>query len=915
MADYAWPRPALNLNYDLTSVSVNDFTSWTEAGGVTALTGGSAYGGSGASASIPDGGSMYQDITLKDSNGCWVSMSEDLRLDLVAKPLASLCDGLGIQVFLYDGSTLKYTYDFHAGKWESPEESDLTPTEDEQTSYWLALKDNVYTDWTAFHLPRIYAPIEAGVDVEDDWKLRIRLRVDNTSGGAAMGVDNIRLSYWASTVKTDTVGQFTVFSNGHNYPVKHDAKGDTVTELSLHPPYAGTNSLPTVTTATTGGFLEDSLYYGYVYFFLNPDIPEYSAPPLGVQASSGAFTQQVGSGTNTHTIDVDYTGLELPNSETNKTTDNTVGTRVVQFRTKGYSQQQDAEDDIYAGLVYYEGEAAVGGTITSTLSDDDLVDQGGLSDFGVSAIHVAAPHFTVSHAYRSRLWVAGGREYTNGSVTVTQNSKEVVGVAEGGSDAATLWGRGVEFMTFTRDTDGRQYDIEEFWYENDDGASGTERIILTEDYAGASGAKASYSIRPKNGRVWFSEEGNPGAFSASGFLLLDGAEGDAVTMIGHAGQYLVACTKDSTFLFNYGEYPTESGQSMQAVSRDLGCVAPRTFTEIDGVAYWLSARGPVRCEGGRVELLEPALRDMFTDPDDPDYVVRRRYSQLADDCCAAHNVADQSWALAVRTKNAKQGCDVVILYNHVFDTWDILRYNNGIANIFEATDDDGNPRLMCADAHGHIWKMNVGYTDGAGEVNNSGQLRGKVETGSTLFADISAGDALFVAAQGLNDPSPANINLDGVYIKAMAGTGKGTVRRIHHSTANVVYFDEALDTAWDSTTVWALGGIDWEWRFKNTDLGSPGHVKSMKFMQVDESPLGATGTAEVRVYPNNGDRDWHTEKGIPQRIFHTGHGGRRKVTLDDAAGYALRIKIRGDGPENPLEIRHLSATMESRESD
>lgn len=914
-ADYAWSRPDINLNYDLEAGTGPSWTDWTASASVAVISGASAYGGSGESANIPDTEDLQQDVPISDANGRRISLQEDLRLDFAAKPLSTLCDGLGIQVMLYDSTTLKYTYNFHDGKWEAPDDTVAAPAEDDQSTYWLSLDNTAYSDWTLFDMPRIYAISEAGSDVADSWLLRIKLRVDNHAGAAAMGVDNIRLSYWASTVESWSVGQYTVFSNGHNYPVKHDTKSATISELSLHPPYAGSNSLPTVTTATTGGSLEDDLYYGYIYAFVDPRLTEYSALPLGVQTSSGAFTQQVGTGTNTHTISTDYSALELPNSENNKTTDNTVGTRVVQWRTMGYVEQQDAEDDVYAGLVYFEAEAAVAGTIVSTLSDDDLKDQGGLSDFASSLIQIPCPQFTIGHAFRSRLWVAGGREYKNGFAVVTQNSDEVVGITTGTATAPTYWGRGTNYMTFQRDSDGRQYDIEEYWYHNDDGSSGVERIVLTEDYAGATSSGASYTIRPKDGRVWFSEEGNPASFSTGGFLLLDGAEGDAVTMIGHAGQYLVACTKNATFVYNYTEYPNEGGKAMTAISRDLGCIAPRSFTEIDGTSYWLSSRGPVKCTGASVELLDPALRDMFTDPDDDDYVLRRAHNQLADDCVGAHDVANQSWVLAIRTRTSKQGCNVAIVYNYVYQTWDILRYNNGIGSLQLVDDDNGNPRLCMTDSHGHSWKMNVGLTDGVGEVNNTGQLRGKVVTGTLVGANISSASYLYVAAFGLNGAGSSSMNLDGVYIKAIAGTGKGDVRRIHHSNATTVFWEEAVDTAWDTTTVWELGGIEWAWEFKKTDLGLPAHVKSMSFMEIDQGRQGATGRATVKVYPDNETVDWNTHKGLLPRRFPTGVDGRRMVGLDDAAGYVLRVQISGEGPNNPLEIRHLAATMDTRERD
>lgn len=915
MATYTFLRHALNPNSDFeTSTGTAAWDNWVESAGVLELSGASAYGGSGKSARVPDGESLYQDITMNDGgDGIRVDYEMDLLMSMQAKPSTGYCDGPFFQLFLYDTSgtadVLAYTYDFHNREWVDSTGS----TEAAEPGYWVPLRDTFYTDWTEFALPRIIAPIEAGADVADTWKLRMKVSVSNDAGSGALDIDNWKISYAPRRFTAEQVGRFICLSDGVNYPVKYDLQTTGITELSLHPPYAGDNTLPTTSTTSSGGFLTDSYYYGFLYVFSNGDIAEYSAPPLGVASSSGAFTEQApASGSNVGKITVDFGSLEIPNAETLKDTNNAEVQFIHLFATRGYALQRAAEDDLFAGLVYYVGseEADASASIDHTVSDDDLVQRGILSDFSFGPQQIPAPHYSEAHAFRSRLWVAGGRDFINGKITVTRFSNKVTGVVSGGSVPGTDWGRSVERMSLCITSENAQYDIEEYVYPEDDGTSSAEYINITEGARETTGTY-NYRIKPKRGRVWFSEEGAPHAFSVSGFLILDGDEGGEVTMIGNAGQNLVACTPEATFAFSYAEYPTEGGQSMQAISRGFGCIAPGSFVEVDGLAYWLSARGPVVCDGASVRLLDSHLRDMFTDPDDQDYIPRRRSTGLAE-ASAAHHVKDQSIWWSVRTKGKE---NLILVFNYVYQSWDILKYDHRIDSLATVDDAAGDPRVMIQDEFGYTWKADVGTVDGAGEVNNHGQLKGQVVSASQLALQLSDDQRIFVPAMSKNFPSSPQTGLDGCHVKIVAGTGAGQTRRIDKSSGANIYINEAWTTEPDTTSVWELGGISWNWRFKNADLGQYTRVKRLKYLAVQQPETVTQGRAEVKVYPNRSPLDWAEQEGIAKPVILTGREGRTETGLSDAAGYTLSIELSGDGPENPMEISGLSVTMEQGEQD
>lgn len=908
---YSYLRPALNLNEDFeASTGTAAWDNWIESAGVLEISGAGAYGPSGKSVRIPDGESLYQDMTFLAGSGRSIDQKMDLLMDFQGKPNAGYCDGPFFQAFLYTGGALTYAYDFHNREWV-----DATAlTEATSPGYWVPMRDTFYADWTHFTLPRIIAPVEAGSDVSDTFTFRMKVSVTNDDGLVAFDIDEWRLSYAPTQYSAERVGRYIALGDGINYPLKYDTLTGDISELSLHPPYAGTNTLPSTSTTSTGGFLTDSYYYGYLYIFIDDNLSEYSAAPLGVASSSGVYTEQApASGSNVGKITNDFQSIVIPNSDAAPTTDNADITSIAVFRTRGYASKIDAENDLYAGLVYFEGTCdatGAGATIDSTLSDDDLVTQGIMSDFGFGAQQQPAPHYSVARAFRSRLWVGGGRDYKDGIVTVAEGSVEVVGVAQGGSVPATNWGRSLVGMTVRFSTDTREYDVEDYWYPDDDGSTtSVERLILTEEYAGSSGT-VPYLARPKRGRIWFSEEGAPNAFSNGGFLLLDGSEGEEVTLIGQAGNNLIACTPSATFAFNYQDYPSEAGQTMQAISRGLGCVAPGSYVEVEGLAYWLSERGPVFCDGSSVRLMDGHLRDMFTDPNDASYIPRRRSTGLVE-ASGAHMVKDQSVLWSVRTK-AKE--NLVLVYNYIYQTWDILEYRHRIDSLVTVDDAAGDPRVLIQDEFGHTWKMDVGAVDGAGEVNNHGQLVGQVQSASNLAMGLSSTQTTFTATNSKNFASGAT-GLDGAYVKIIGGTGVGQVRRIDISSGANVYINEAWETEPDTTSIWELGGIDWVWRFKHSDLGMYSKIKRLKFLQIQQPESITQGVADVKIYPNRSALDWATQEEVDPARLALGRDGRTATGTSDAAGYTLAVEISGSGPENPMEIVGLSVTMELGEQD
>ena len=905
---YTWPKPGLLSNADFEAVAGTDYTDWTESGTIVDLTGASANGGAGHSPSLAQNAYVYQDLPFVSGTVRWSDQDDDLGLELYMNRVSGNVRAK-IQVFLVDGSSvLQFSWDFEGGRWVAMPSTSM----DDGESWGLAI--GTVSGWTQYKLPKIYAPSEASGDVADDWSIRVRLWNDS-NGTASVGFDDAILSQYRGATTVERIGKFSVAYNGVDYPVKYDHRSGTATELSINYPYQTDNSaLPTVTANTTGGNITDAYWIGYAHTFLNSNVGEESALPLGAEISSGYFVQQAGTSADTNSNSIDFSAIELPNQENAKTTDSTDVTDHVVYRTREFATQSEAEIALENGELFFDGTVAVSGTFTSGKTNDALIEGALRSGYIDKPTKLPTPFMDTSTAYRSRLFFAGSKHHRLGSVSVVNGNQVVTGINPGVSTAATHLGRWSEWMVFQKDGDGRTYDVERFVYPSDDGGASVEKFHLSEFYAGTTTSGSGYTLRPRSGRVYFTDEGNPHEFDGVSFFTLDGDEGESVVALGSVARNLLAMTRNTTYSFDYQAFPGDLGGIATPISREIGCIAEKSFIEVRGVGYWLSDHGVVRSNGGSVEVIGNSLQDIFTDPDDVDYVERSRRNQMAE-AYAGHYPDEQQILMAVRTKNATQGCDVVIVYNYFYDTWDMLRVRAGVTGFHNSVGDDGQPILLFTDGFGQVSKWGEGTVDGAGEVNNRGLIRGKITSSATLSAGLSTADALFDSAHS-QDFASATLGLEGSFIKVTSATD-GTVqyRRVFDNDGTSVRITKPWGTTPTIGDYWELGGIDHLLRGKNSNMSLTGSVKSLKRFNIYHKEEAEGGIVEVRYYPDFATVDAMTQNDKVVDSFVTGGNSRSQVAAHDTAGYFHRIEFDASGAENPFEAHFFEAVFEEREKD
>lgn len=889
---YAWPRPNILKNGGFDGA----LTSWSAVGSTvySAAQNHGTFTGAGSANLTGNADGLVQTVTIRvfdtiTDPGRWISLYWPHHWEFWAKVTSGSPRILVTLALLDDTSAVKYGYNWFTGKWE-------TKTTEATCKSWDACYQGA--NWERFILPKVAALLPVDTGITDSWRPRIRFT--QASAGTVF-LDDILFTQWPGNVRADRLGPYAVFSNGLDYPVKWDPRSGTVTELALPSPYEHT-ALPTVTTATTGGTIPNAHYVGFFYNFKSLDTGESGGAPIGIQASSGMFHQQVGSSANTNTITVDFSALVLPNSQIAKTTDYAQIDRVVLWRTINSSDLDTVKNAMAAGLFFYQGEAAPGSTLTVTSNAPTATVDLTPEPF----YQFAPPGGRYLRVYRNRLFVAGPSSYELGKVSVTNASRIVTGITDGNATLApTRWNRTIEMMLFEVDGDTEKHLIERYVYPEDDGGGSADRAYLSETYRGTSGT-VGYKVVPRGGRAWYSEENRPWAASPASFIVMDGGEGLDVTGIGYAGPYLLLWTPNQTFAATWNVNPMTESQQAAPISRDKGCISHDSFACIDGTAYWLSDRGVVSYRAGMAEpeIISAPIHRIFTDPEDPDYMVRDGVTLLAEDAQGVHFSANQQYLLAIKTKNSKGACDVVLAWNYFLETWDILRLRTELTRWNPAKDDAGNEVLLFTDAWGSIWQWDTGYTDGAGSVNYAGTLRGIV-TSAAANTLTDTGAAFY---QNSSDPTFSTnvLNLDGAYVKILAGTGAGQIRRIENNSATVLRVAEVWDINPSTNSVYEIAGVDFTWKSKFSNMGLYGHIKRLKWISVDHKRETWISFPEVHAYREFRQETVQDERALAERSFSTGEDARSRVGLEDAAGYNLAVAIQDDGPESPLEIRAIS---------
>jgi hypothetical protein len=436
-------------------------------------------------------------------------------------------------------------------------------------------------------------------------------------------------------------------------------------------------------------------------------------------------------------------------------------------------------------------------SFSSSRSDDDLATQEAvviLDENDVSQTNIYDPppqtkSTLVSHL--GRVFAAVEIEYAEGAVKVTFGSTTVYGV--GTEWLSALAGR---FLYVVGGDD--RYEIASVDTVN-------QTLTLTQAYAGATDAYASYSIRTNDDewtQVAYSEASLPVAFSPFNRLALP-EDGDRLTGQMVLGSFVYFLKRSHAYRFTFQNDPAKDGGVFPDASR--GCINNRCWVRVEDDAFLLDEQGAWQFTGGEAKSISTAIQTLWRHDTNPriNWSASRYFHAEYD---SAREVVRFFVALSGQYLPRH-----ALAYSPKFERWWLEEY----------------PVPIGSSAAGRLARSASAITWGAGnqQLFLGSTARRVLAPGQSYFDGIptgtqfSCGSIVAATATSLSVgvPTPVPTGVVGYPVNIIEGRGKGQWRIVTALTVNADGTTRVdVKTPWletpDTTSVYQFGGIPWEYR-------------------------------------------------------------------------------------------------------
>jgi hypothetical protein len=476
-------------------------------------------------------------------------------------------------------------------------------------------------------------------------------------------------------------------------------------------------------------------------------------------------------------------------------------------------------------------------TFEDTVADSEL-------DFlneGLSLLNAPMPCVPVVVDFRNRLFGMGDIPNLTpaGTVSVVSGSDIVTG------DGAVVWDRCLEGKFIQLAGDCRAYEILRVLPPVAGTSPPIARLKLVDEYEDASDTGLSYTICGRPNRLYYSEPLEPECWPAANFLDIEPGDGDRI--IGAVSNFdsLVICKRNKTYVLRFRSIPGTEVIVPARISSDIGCIAPRSFAQVESGSVWLSDRGLALYDGRTVRHVPESdqMNDLFINPSNPNYVRRDRNGRVIDAVGVFYPKREQ-YLLLLPTVKTDRGASLMLVWDIKLKNITLLEFCQEFQSMVVGKDADGNERVYLGDTNGFVWIYDVGDTDGVGFPNATGTVRGSAtaagEDGGASFLEDSGAAFLnggVPGLAGLSGLEGLSGSLDGDDL-GMAGAcvftrpanaaldDPWTQRFVYAATATRLY----VTPPWASETPavgddYMIGAIEFRCVFKPNNYGTDDHLK------------------------------------------------------------------------------------------
>ena len=461
------------------------------------------------------------------------------------------------------------------------------------------------------------------------------------------------------------------------------------------------------------------------------------------------------------------------------------------------------------------------------------------------------------------------------------------------------------------------------------------RLKLYEEYEGTTDSGLTYTICGHKNRLWFSEPLEPEFWPNANFLDVEPGDGDR--LIGGASNFdaLVICKRSKTYILRFDTNPLIEVNVPSRVSTDIGCIAPRSFAQVEDGTVWLSDRGIAMFDGRGVKHIPASDRfnEILIDPDNPNYIRRDAQGRVIDAVGVFYPKREQ-YLLLLPTVQTVRGSNLMLVWDTSLDNITIYQFCQEFQSMVVAKDADGNQRVYMGDTNGFVWIFDVGDTDGVGYPNATGSVRGSVssagvESGASFLEDVDAtfltgglpqlanlsGVAGLTPAFGASPNESGELGIAGVCVYMRAADADlddpWTVRTVYAATETKLY----VTPSWGTETPEAgydymIGPIEFMALFKPSNLGTDDALKRDWKQVVTFIPESVSSSLRVELLPDMQNID-DEELTVTDSEGNTGAGrtfdlsgtkGRIKRTVGRRVYNYMQVRMSNFAPDEPIQL-------------
>lgn len=497
---------------------------------------------------------------------------------------------------------------------------------------------------------------------------------------------------------------------------------------------------------------------------------------------------------------------------------------------------------------------------------------------GVQAPAVPSPHKPFVVLYQDRLFAAGEAPLSQGHLSVTFGSTAATGVG----------------VTFPDHLAGQLLYIQGHnrTYQIDTTLDGSATLPLTETYKGQTDPFALYEIRQQPSArltVNFSAIDTTGGAKYDSWPQENGltieANGDEITGLAVAHSFLYIFQRRHTYRLTYGTNPLTDGSVFLAARR--GCINNRCWVYIEDTLYALDEKGVYAFSRGEgvVELSTP-IQNVFW-PHDP--FVFRRINWNTGKCCNlfhAHHFQPEGVIRWFVTLDSEVFPRHAICLHYSSKRWWLEEYPFPIAASTSLREPEF-PAL--GGAAGRIYSFKDSSLDCV-TAKEDETTRGTVT--SATFDSLTDALATF--------PS----SLAGKPLSIVSGRGAGQQRIIASQSSTTLRVDWPWLIVPDSTSVYQLGGVPWNYRSGWQRWGNMDGKQMPRRIEVIFRPAAEPATVSMRLYLDNrttpeiNARDWPPSLTEADGLTMVKDGTDMLIDLTRAVGY-VQIPLEG-GADNRI---------------